>query len=67
MERSDQGIAREQIGLGWSEQSKENQIIEKLVYKIEVRRLDRIESDQLRVSRYEWLGFDQTYWIGARG
>ena len=29
--------------------------------------LDWIESDQIRVSRYEWIGSEQPYFIGARG
>ena len=41
---AEQGRASEQIGLDWSEQSKENQSIAKRLDQREVRRLDQIGS-----------------------
>ena len=54
--RAEHGRASEQIGLGRSEQSKENRSIEERVDQREARRLDRIEfrsdqSEQIRVDR----------------
>ena len=46
MERVEQGILSEQIGLGWIDQIEENQRRAYLVEKIEAIILDRIESDQ---------------------
>ena len=42
METEYQGRASEHIGLGWSEQSKENQIISDWADKRKARKLDRI-------------------------
>ena len=46
MEREEQGRASEHIGLGWINQSKENQRRAEWVYKREVRILDWIVSDE---------------------
>ena len=46
VERVDQGRSREQIGLGWSDKSENNQRKAELVVKREVRGLDRVGSDQ---------------------
>ena len=72
MERTEQGTASKHIRLGWSEQSKENQSRSEFVNQREMIILDQIgpdqiESDQIRVSIYEWIGSEQTYCIGSRG
>ena len=64
MEREEQGRAIENMGLGWSEQSKDNQIIVELEYKIKLIIIYRIgldqrkhmgleQDDQTKKSRYD--------------
>ena len=58
MKREEKERASKQIGLVWSDQSKENQIRAELVDQREVRILDRIGLDQSKHTR-----LDQEYYI----